>query len=286
MEPFKYNKSLLDRLNEAAEIFEATRPSIITASQVRAEWTNYVEVTVEPAGWQAIWRIPRVICDALNIKYPTIVVGTVDHIFFNELKANLAVIWTEGDIDKLPVMNEVSLIDLWPTTQQENDALNIDITANCMDMLRYFYKNIWMPWDDENDLDVDWPQQHLQSRIRFNYDLQKGMSQGMATYIRDQLAEARYIKEQQEYIQIDIDDEDMPTQETHESNKYRLIQFHLRLMAIKSEIEMMENPEMRAVYEKFKFPDANINGNDGTLIDFLMVTKDCLIEQQLSLIHI
>lgn len=58
---------------------------------------------------------------------------------FTELKAEFSVIAVQDDDVHIPEINEVALEDLWPVKEQENEALNIEATANCIDMLRYNY---------------------------------------------------------------------------------------------------------------------------------------------------
>lgn len=66
-----------------------------------------------------------------------------------------------------------------------------------------------MPWDSDSDEEVDWCKKHLESRIRFCFDLKRGMSRGMADHIRKLLAEARYIQNKREIMELEMsDDED------------------------------------------------------------------------------
>lgn len=51
---------------------------------------------------------------------------------------------------------DVALIELYPTHNQENTALDMVGTASCLDQLRFFYKYLWMPWDIDDDDNVDW----------------------------------------------------------------------------------------------------------------------------------
>lgn len=87
-------------------------------------------------GWQALWKISRAICEELNIKYPTVVFGTVTNVLFKELKAEFEVIAVQDEDVHLPEMHIVPLEDLWPTRHQENPELNIERTADCIDQLR------------------------------------------------------------------------------------------------------------------------------------------------------
>lgn len=160
-------------------------------------------------GWQAFWRIPRVICEAFKISYPTVVFGIVEQVHYSELKATFLVTGVQDDGLHLPARQEVALMDLMPTKYQENSAINAESTAECVDMLRYFYKHIWMPWDNDDD-EMDWCLKHLKSRIEFNYYLQTCVDRSQVAHIRALLQEARDIQERREYLETDLsDDEDL-----------------------------------------------------------------------------
>lgn len=109
-----------------------------------------------------------------------------------------------------------------------------------------------MPWDVDNDEDVDWSTTCLESRMRFCYDLKADMNLALATHIRALLAEAEYIQRRREYLELDIsDDEDMNDNKTEITE---LMSLHVRLANIKHEIKMWENPKLRKVFEPIKFP--------------------------------
>lgn len=66
-----------------------------------------------------------------------------------------------------------------------------------------------MPWDNDNDDDLDWFDKHFESRLRFFYDLKKGLvNRGMAQHIRLLLTEVRYIQQRREYLEFDMSDDD------------------------------------------------------------------------------
>lgn len=160
---FRYEKSLLSRLHECKDVLK-TAERTVPASKVREQWRYFIEMQVEPAGrielrifnfqfkygflyiyicsdymyagWQAFWRIPRVICESLKISYPSVVFGMVEQVLFADLKATFRVTDVQDDNVHLPGRHEVELVDLLPTKFQENDAINIETTAACVDMLR------------------------------------------------------------------------------------------------------------------------------------------------------
>ena len=55
MEVYEFNKSFLTRLLETTNVLNGGG-SNIPASAIRSEWINFVEVAVEPTGWQALWK--------------------------------------------------------------------------------------------------------------------------------------------------------------------------------------------------------------------------------------
>lgn len=87
-------------------------------------------------GWQAIWKINRATCEQYQIKYPTMVLGTVNNVYFQDLMADFSISMVQDDDVHLPEIHEVPLEDLWPTIDQENSELNIERTADCIDELR------------------------------------------------------------------------------------------------------------------------------------------------------
>lgn len=73
---------------------------------------------------------------------------------------------------------------------------------------RFFYRNVWMPWNNDNDEDLDWAEKRLESRIKFCFDLKRNMSRPMADHIRVLLAEARYIQSRRELIEVEMSDDE------------------------------------------------------------------------------
>lgn len=49
MNVFEFDKTLLERLDEAENVLQCTN-SAVPASQVRGEWAHHIELQIEPAG--------------------------------------------------------------------------------------------------------------------------------------------------------------------------------------------------------------------------------------------
>ncbi|XP_049548137.1 protein nessun dorma-like [Anopheles darlingi] len=202
-------------------------------------------------------------------RYPLVVLGTVDQVLFDDLQASFIVEAIQDDDGQLLEKQlVVDLEELWPLREQNNPALNVTITADCIDKLRFFYQNLWMPWDAEEQDDHGWVEKHLESRIRFCHDLKnKAMSWQLSSHVLSLLAEARYI--QRKLKLWEDEEDDCPENEADNNEKELndtsilenerscdLLKLNMRLAAIKNEMEILENPVMRAVFEKVRFGDA------------------------------
>lgn len=250
MEVYEFDKNCLVRLNELLSVLDC-KNGPVQSSLIKTQWSYHLELQMEPTGWQAVWKISRVICEELKINYPTVVYGNVDHVHFKDLTAVFKIIAVQDENVHIPECHIVPLQDIFPTIEQENNALNVDMTANCMDQMRFFYNNIWMPWDNDNDDSFDWEERHLNNRIKFYFDLKmKNINRRLSTRITSLLTEARYLQKRKEYLEIGLSDDEDEAIEEENTSVGEMMRLHLRMNTIKSEIEMFENPVMRKAFEE------------------------------------
>ncbi|KAK5648543.1 hypothetical protein RI129_003435 [Pyrocoelia pectoralis] len=237
-----FNKFYHERLQEYTDLLGGYET--LTASQILQEWCMYLELSVDPCGWQAIWKIPRLTCGKLKIEFPTFALVYVESILYEDLSANILTVMLQDDID-IPKEHCVPLIQLWPTEKQDKSVcLNLMSTANTIDMLRFFYINLFLPWDMEEDC-ANWFDKHLSSRLRLFYDLRNGtIPSTTADQIKGLLTEARHLETRQNRLLLEIDD-DIP--DVPESNPIveNLLDARVRMMQIRNEVEMLENPLLR-----------------------------------------
>ncbi|KAB0804033.1 hypothetical protein PPYR_01003 [Photinus pyralis] len=236
-----FNKSYQERLQEFTDVLGGC--NILPASQIFKEWCVYLQLSVDVCGWQAIWKIPRLTCEEFKIEFPTIALVYVDDVVYEELHANVRIITLQDEID-LPKVHCVPLIQLWPTQKQDKSVcLNLTLTANSIEMLRIFYTNLFLPWDIEEDC-RNWFDKHLSSRLHLFYDLRNGtIPAPTAEIIKGLLTEARHLEIRQNCLLQNIDD-DIPEQSKQAEN---LLIIRARMMEIRNEVEMLENPLLRNV---------------------------------------
>ncbi|KAF2904720.1 hypothetical protein ILUMI_01457 [Ignelater luminosus] len=239
-----FNKTYQERLLEFTNILSGY--DVLSASNVKKEWSFYLEISLEPVGWQAIWKIPRLTCEELNIAFPTVVLVYVENVDFEELEATIKILAVQDEIH-LPDKHCVPLIQLWPTKEQEKSVvLNLHLTASCLDMLRFFYIYIFMPWDLEEDSSTDWPSEHLETRLRLYYDMRNGtIPIQTVEHLKCLLNEAHRVHARREQIVAWMNNNNTLKQETEKQYVDKLVDLQIRLIQIRSDFEILENPTLR-----------------------------------------
>jgi Right handed beta helix region len=254
---------------------------------VKASWCEFLETSLEPAGYSAIWRLSRATCEDLNIKFPCEVFGFVNETDFSELTATVEIISVQDENVHLPENCEVPLEDLYPTVEQENNALNVDLTADCLDRYRFFFQKIYMPWDHD-DSAANFITKLLLPRMKLFYDLKnKLISKGLSSHIRGMIAEIKYIQNKREHLELSFDeseDIDISRGESKDTAR-KLLELHLSMNRIKHEIDILVNPEMRAIYEELKFPHHQLGKNEEGGKTIFGVTKAGTLSEQLQMIQ-
>ncbi|XP_053999247.1 protein nessun dorma [Hylaeus anthracinus] len=249
MEIYTFDKSLQERLIELTEIL-SSRGEIVPASQIQAEWSYHVELVIEPVGWQALWKIPRLVCEDFQVHYPTIVVVEVEQVDFADLSALVKITAVQDEIH-LPEKYDVQLVELYPTHNQENDALDVVGTASCIDQLRFFYSYLWMPWDIDDDDNTDWVSVHLETRIRLFFDMKRGVvSKETSDIIRSLVREGREVQQKISKLEDTISEGEESHEDVDGGTACQLMKLHFRLQQIKREVEVLENPAMREILVK------------------------------------
>ncbi|XP_053692448.1 protein nessun dorma-like [Sabethes cyaneus] len=287
-EVYLFEKSLLARMQETADVFGAGQTTV-SASGIKNEWGNYAATVVAPFGWQAVWRIPRDLCEQMSISYPALVKGTVTCVDWDALTAMFCIDKTQNKNVLLVEEQNPSLVDLWPLKQNEDpDAF---LTANCLDKMRFFYQHLWMPWDNDDDCD-DWVEKHLESRIRFYDDLKmNAMSKRLHSHILALLDEAKYLQSKLERLEsdpeclakVEVLEEDNPGVSLPSIVAVRM-EIYRRICSIKDDIDVLEIPVLRPLYERKSFPKKT--GAAGKVINnakmLKVVTREGTVKEQME----
>ncbi|CAK1590130.1 unnamed protein product [Parnassius mnemosyne] len=143
---YSFNRSDSEIRQELLRVFSSGRGT------AREQWSMQAELLVEPVGWDALWKLSKDYCKKFEVRFPCVAYVTVTSVDYEELAACVDVLSVQHAAVTLPErVVDVPLIELWPTLKQREQCVNAAFTAEFIDLLRFFYHNIWMPWDDQDD---------------------------------------------------------------------------------------------------------------------------------------
>uniref|UniRef100_A0A1B6FCS6 Right handed beta helix domain-containing protein n=1 Tax=Cuerna arida TaxID=1464854 RepID=A0A1B6FCS6_9HEMI len=202
--PFIFVKGFTERFNELSNVLT----NDVMASDVQKEWSNCMELAIEPIGWQAIWKMSRQLCIDLKINFPFTAIVVVEQVNFKELSCLVSIHEVEDDDIHLPEkMADVPLTELYPTMEQDNSsALSLYDTAQLIDNLRFFYNHLWMPWDLEFDDDVPWVESHLEGRLQLHFAMaERRVPHEISHTVRRLVAEGKQIQQAIEHHQEQLE---------------------------------------------------------------------------------
>ncbi|XP_026123672.1 SHC SH2 domain-binding protein 1-like [Carassius auratus] len=210
-------------------------------SEVEAFTTEYLEKTVEPCDWQAIWHT-----DVFDV---LVEVADVD---CKELKAKVELecetrgcdlteeamkLLLEATLHKVPLL-ELSVV---------YDESDFDQTALALEHLRFFYEHIWRKWDEEDeDDDFDYFVRCVEPRLRLYYDiLEDRVPAGLEAEYHSTLAlcSERFQEFSSLRSGLDIDSES----EQDNVSMVEGLRLYEQLEALKRKLRIIENPLLRYV---------------------------------------
>ncbi|KAK3910665.1 Protein nessun dorma [Frankliniella fusca] len=263
---FSFIKTYEQRLEEYRDILNS-----VSASEVVQAWVCTLETFIEPTGWQALWKISRRICEELDIMFPKLVFVKVVNVNFEELTAFVEVEKVQEDIS-IPLRQEVPLLELYPTKHQDELHLNVEYTANFIDRFRFFYNHIWCPWDIEDGDTGDWSNKYLESRLQLFFEMNNGViPPKVADKMHQKKEMARCLYERKQEIEEllhktegDVDAENISS--TLSEKTYELMQLHLQVNPLITELQLFENPSMRKLIIKKFFEEEEKSENNSTAI--------------------
>ena len=162
-----------------AELLEAVLSSsgCLHAGDVREAWSSYLELVVEPAGWRALLRPSQDTLALLGLQQtgeqrPAMLVNVLD-VMCDSLEAEVELVRDSQDGEVVGGLLTVPIDELYAVKQQEIPTLDLTSTVTAIELIRFFYENIWMPWDEDSEVE-DWPGQHLHNRVHLHFSLMTG----------------------------------------------------------------------------------------------------------------
>ncbi|XP_042203036.1 SHC SH2 domain-binding protein 1 homolog B-like isoform X2 [Homarus americanus] len=263
----------------------------VTADRVETCLVQYVEESIEPAGWRAIWRPSSDHSELVfNFKQPVDVFVDVVNVSREELLADVEIVkpvkndLPEDDVKLLQQQkNEqvtVPLMELYPLAEQENDVLDITTTAEILDQIRFFYEHIWQAWDLEEE-NCCYDHYLITTRLKLYQDIEMGhIPSAAGTEIRNLVKQASIVENEIKMIESFNEGE-----EVDQVDVTRLIQLHKQMEQLKARYEILQDPVFRELsnYEQQIERCRMVSLKAGARIAKLKVVVDSLPIGELAL---
>lgn len=238
-------------------ILKSTPQNPLGAEDIRAAWSRYLELVVQPVGWVAVWiPTPRTTTSASasqnwKMKKHDVIVEVLD-IMCTSLEAEVRILKRPSGVENIQEIIEVPVDELYPVKNGVNDDLDLLNTAVCLDLVRFFFNNIWKPWDDHSEC-LDWPGTYLSARIKLHFDLQEGAGNQSIAARLDTLAWQAEVTQTELYgLEEDLGLDDDSDKSVDAGNVGKLLELHMRREEIRREAALLEDPVMREAAEVAK----------------------------------
>ncbi|KAL1780582.1 SHC SH2 domain-binding protein 1 [Sigmodon hispidus] len=140
------------------------------ASEVKEFIVSFLEKVLEPSGWWAVWRtnVFEVLVEVTNVDFSALKAGVrlaEPCIYESKLST-----FTLANVKELLDMKEfqLPLQELWVVS---DDSHELHEMALAIEHVRFFYKNIWRSWDEEEEDEYDYFIRCVEPRLRLYYDI-------------------------------------------------------------------------------------------------------------------
>lgn len=231
-------------------IFELTRIlKGVEADRVERCLVQYVEESIEPAGWRAIWQASPHSLEKWNIHQSSDFLVDVINVSREKLVADVKICeaiqkgLVENDASIEQVKDKVvtvPLMQLYPLATQENDAVDITTTAEVVEQIRFFYKNVWQAWDLEED-NCCYDRYLITARLKIYQDIEAGrIPSAIGSELRSLVTKASEVQREIDRIEKSDDDGEVDQREV-----LSLIQFHKQLEKLKARYDLLQEPVLR-----------------------------------------
>ncbi|XP_075842237.1 SHC SH2 domain-binding protein 1 isoform X2 [Microtus pennsylvanicus] len=140
------------------------------ASEVKEFTVNFLEKVLEPSGWWAVWHtnVFEVLVEVTNVDFSALkaVVRLAEPCVYESKLST----FTLANVKELLDLKEfqLPLQELWVVSDGSREFHQM---ALAIEHVRFFYKNIWRSWDEEEEDEYDYFVRCVEPRLRLYYDI-------------------------------------------------------------------------------------------------------------------
>ncbi|CAN7992237.1 unnamed protein product, partial [Ixodes hexagonus] len=224
------------------------RPS----SGVEQALVDYVASTIEPVGWNGIWKVKRgwrglqsdcdFLVEAINVSVSKL-----------EADVRILTVLSGPGVDVTEHVAIAPLVDLYPLSEDDLDEFFVE-TAVVIEYVRFFYAHIWKPWDDPDD-DLEKYASKIPPRVHLYLDMAAGLvDTHTKVKVQRYLQEGQQVRRTLEALKASSGlNNDDPDLELDSADVKQMVRLSMRLEVLSREMDIIENRELRLCMTGDKF---------------------------------
>ena len=215
---------------------EANLDNLVPGTEIVDTWASHLAQVVPFRDWLALWKSspdsPGVFVDVNQVMFKSLQV----EVRLLHIKAASDEIEQENTMEDSLYEDEyktVSLLELYPVQDDEDhdeeDPKDCEKIALALEHCRFFFENLWFPWDDQDE-DDNWVGEHLSVRCQLHQDPDSRAwmeLQGLAREYRE------------------LQDEMTAAEREENQDEARILELEDREHQIKRSAMITENPALR-----------------------------------------
>jgi hypothetical protein len=270
--------------SELTNLYNDILPNV-AINQVNDHLIRYVTSCIEPIGWHAIWRTVPNDGNGLSTQYDLEVeiIDVLHHqlvaigVVLRQLHPKDSELTAEQMSEKEKLLNETKVVNI-PLTQlyviSDGDEDNqFHRTALVIEQIRFFYTNLWRPWDELDNSESAghevFVETRLKPRLELSFDMKdKIIPQSTINRIKNLLSESWAIKRKIDSIDsyksfdsMDISIEDNSEIDyINETDLVQAMRLKLRLEDIEREMRLLEDKHLRIIAASLRSNTGDTNG--------------------------
>ncbi|XP_021075334.1 SHC SH2 domain-binding protein 1 [Mus pahari] len=227
------------------------------ASEVKEFTVSFLEKVLEPFGWWAVWHtnVFKVLVEVTNVDFSSLkaVVRLAEPCIYESKLST----FTLANVKELLDLKEfhLPLQELWVVS---DDSREFHQMALAIEHVRFFYKNIWRSWDEEEEDEYDYFVRCVEPRLRLYYDiLEDRVPSGLIVDYHNMLSQCeesyrKFLNLRSSLSNCNSDSEQENISMVEGLNLYSEIE------QLKQKLKLIENPLLRYVFGYQK--NSNIQG--------------------------
>ncbi|XP_042876270.1 protein nessun dorma-like [Penaeus japonicus] len=225
------------------------------ADRVEKVLVHYVEGSIEPAGWQAIWSVSaRQTNCFLNLDHSADILVDVVNVSHEKLLADVTILDlvkpSDNEHDQQVIKEakgtviSIPLMQLYPIADQENSLIDINTTTEVVEQVRFFYEYIWRAWDLEEE-NICYTSSLVAARFKLYQDIENGIiPKAVASELRSLVKKALLVRQEIERVEALTEGED-PDSDVDQRDVIQLIKLHQQMEKLRSRYDSLQDPVLR-----------------------------------------